>query len=108
MQNKVFEQDSFTIISQYWHNERAIYIARHHGIDAIAFNSDDVRYCKTYLKNHMREVLAKVKAVIDVMRYKQPRYRGKTMSIPGSQSTAFKDSVRKFSYPQNVEPINKN
>lgn len=103
---KVFGQDSITIISQCWHNERAVYIAKCHNIDAIAFNADDVRYRKSYLRNHAREILAKVKAVLDVMSHKQPRYLGDPMLIPGSQDTAFKDSIRMFSYPQTIEQEN--
>lgn len=66
----------------------------------------DGRYRKSYLRNHAREILAKVKAVLDVMCHKQPRYLGNPMLIPGSQDTAFKDSIRLFSYPQTIEPDN--
>ncbi len=100
---KIFGQDSITIISQKWHNERAVYIAQLHNIDAIAFNANDVRYRKSYLRNHAREVLAKAKAVLDVIFHKQPRYWGEMMQIPGSQDTTFKDSIRSFSYPQTIE-----
>jgi len=103
---EVFGQDSVTVISQCWHNERAIYIAEHHSLDAIAFNAKDVRYRKSYLKNHTREALAKVKVVLDDVFHKQPRYLGEYMMIPGSQSTAYKDSIRSFSYPNNVKQSN--
>ena len=103
---KVFGQDSLTIISQDWHNERAVYIALRHNIDAVAFNAADVHYRKSYLRNHAREALSKVKAVLDVMFHKQPKYLGEVMPIPGSQDTAFKDSIRSFSYPQTIESEN--
>lgn len=38
---RVFQQQRFTIISQRFHNERALWIARHYGINAIAFNARD-------------------------------------------------------------------
>lgn len=100
---KVFGEDSITIISQYWHNERAIYIAKNNHYkcyDAIAYNAKDVSYRKSYLKNHGREAAAKAKAVIDVVIHKQPHFLGEPMPIPGSQSTAFKDSIRAFTHPQ--------
>ena len=97
---KVFGEDSITVISQQWHNERAIYIAQHHQLEAIAFNAKEVYYRKAYLKNHTRELAAKAKAVIDVIIHKQPHFLGEPMPIPGSQSTAFKDSIRAFTHPQ--------
>ena len=52
---EVFGQDSVTVISQYWHNERALYIAEHAGLDAIAFNATDVQVNHAYLKNHRNQ-----------------------------------------------------
>lgn len=97
---KVFQEDSITVISQHWHNERAIYIAHHHQLEAIAYNAKEVYYRKTYLKNHAREAVAKSKAVLDVIFHKQPHFLGEPMPIPGSQDIAFKDSIRLFTYPQ--------
>ena len=39
---EVFGQNSITIISQQFHNERAIYIAKRKNIDAVGFNAKDV------------------------------------------------------------------
>ena len=92
--HKVFGQRSFTVISQYWHNERAVYIARKKGMDAIAFNAQDVSYRRAYLKNHTRESIAKVKVVWDVFTNKEPRYWGEPVAIPDGQTTEYKDSIR--------------
>ncbi|MBO7646503.1 MAG: YdcF family protein [Bacteroidales bacterium] len=78
---KVFGQDSVTVISQEWHNERAIYIARHHGIDAIALNAKDVSLKRNYVKNHAREALAKVKVVLDIIFHKKPKFLGEPVII---------------------------
>lgn len=91
---KVFGQDSVTVISQYWHNERAVYLARRIGVDAIAYNASDVEHRRSFLKNHVREMLAKVKAVADPLLDKRPRFLGDAVPIPGGQSTAYKDSIR--------------
>lgn len=79
----IFGQDSVTIISQPFHNERAIYLAGHNQIDAIAFNAQDVTSVwTTWLKIHSRELLARVKMFIDLMVGKQPRFLGEKVEIP--------------------------
>ena len=78
---EVFGQDSVTVISQRWHNERALYIARHAGLDAIAFKALDVQVKHAYLKNHIRELLAKVKVVMDVTFHKQPKFLGEQVKV---------------------------
>ena len=78
---EVFGQDSVTVISQYWHNERALFIAQYAGLDAIAFNATDVQVKHTYLKNHIRELLAKVKVVLDVTFQKQPKFLGEPVKV---------------------------
>ena len=63
---EIFGQDSMTIISQQFHNERALYLAKQYGIEAIGFNAKDVTYWKKRLKIHGREYLARVKMFIDL------------------------------------------
>lgn len=83
---KVFAQDSVTVISQNWHDERAIYIAEHYDLDAIAFCVQDYTAGRRiYLKNHLREALAKVKVVLDLMVNKQPHFLGNIELIPSPQ-----------------------
>lgn len=79
---KVFGQNSITVISQHWHNQRAIYVARKQGIDIVGFDAKDAIVRKAYIKNHIREMLAKVKAVIDVCFGKQPHFLGEPVIIP--------------------------
>ncbi len=67
---EIFGQNAITIISQKFHNERAIYIAQHFGIDAVAFNAKDV------YKIPVREYLARTKASLDVMFNVQPKFLG--------------------------------
>lgn len=77
---KVFGQKSFIVISQEFHNQRAVYIARKKGIKAYAFNAKSVgsRYG---FKTMQREKLAKVKAVLDVMINKSPKFLGDKIVI---------------------------
>lgn len=79
---EIFGQDSFTIISQKFHNERAICLARHYGISAIGFNAKDVRMAATNLKIAIgRESLARVKMYIDILINKQPKFLGEEINI---------------------------
>lgn len=68
----VYGQDSITIISQKYHNERALYQAKHLGIDAIAFNAKTPGRRTSWWRNRGREVLARVKLFIDVVRGMHP------------------------------------
>lgn len=65
---KTFGVDSCTIISQLFHNNRAIYMAEHVGLNAIGYNAPDSPFLYWRVKNHLREYLARVKAVIDAKR----------------------------------------
>ncbi|AUC83618.1 vancomycin high temperature exclusion protein [Lacinutrix sp. Bg11-31] len=77
---EIFSLTQCTIISQKFHNERAIYLAKKNGINAIAFNAKDItgRYG---LKTNLREYLAKTKAVLDVVFNVQPKFLGKKIEI---------------------------
>lgn len=68
----VYCQDSITIISQKYHNERALYQAKHLGIDAIAFNAKTPGRRTSWCRNRGREVLARVKLFIDIIRGIRP------------------------------------
>ena len=79
---EVFGQDSFTIISQKFHNERAVYLARHYGISATGFNAKDVRMAATNLKIAIaRESMARVKMYIDILLNKGPKFLGEPITI---------------------------
>lgn len=76
---EVFGQTSFTIISQEFHNQRAVFIARKNGIDAVAYNAKSPRFSK---RMKVREVLAKFKAMLDVyILPTQPKFLGEKIEI---------------------------
>jgi SanA protein len=77
---EVFGLTTFTIISQEFHNKRAIYLATKHGIDAIGFNATDLTGRYSY-KTKLREVFAKAKAVLDIIINVQPKFFGKKIII---------------------------
>lgn len=78
---EIFGQDSATIISQPFHNQRAIYLAGKEGIAAIGFNARDV-HPQAGFKVKMREKLARVKVFFDYLFSVQPKFLGPKVPIP--------------------------
>ncbi|MBR6444969.1 MAG: YdcF family protein [Prevotella sp.] len=71
--NKVYGLKSFTIISQKFHNERAIYQAEHMGLDLEniqAYNAKDPKTRRAHLTT-IREYFARVKMFLDLLTVKQ-------------------------------------
>ena len=69
--NKLYGLKSFTIISQEFHNERAIYQAEHLGLDVEniqAYNAKDPKSRRAYLTT-IREYFARVKMFMDLINY---------------------------------------
>lgn len=78
---KVFGQNKFTIISQKFHNERALFIAAKEHMAAIAFNATDVNK-HAGIKTKIREKLARVKAYLDYILGQKPKFLGPQIIIP--------------------------
>ena len=77
---EVFGQESITIISQKFHNERAIYIANKKGIEAVGYNARDVNsYANT--KIQIRESFARIKMMLDLLFNIQPKFLGEKIEI---------------------------
>ena len=77
---EIFGQISITVISQKFHNERAIYLAEKNGISAIGFNARDLSG-KYGLKTRIREYFARTKAFLDIMLGVEPKFLGKKIEI---------------------------
>lgn len=78
---KVFGQKSVTIISQKFHNERALFIAQKYGLNAVGYNAKDVGF-RDNIYTSFREKLARVKLFLDVYLFNtQPHFLGKKITI---------------------------
>jgi len=62
---EVFNQEKITVISQNFHNARALFISNHEGIEAIAFAAQDVPDGYS-LRTLLREYLARPNMLLDV------------------------------------------
>ena len=78
---EIFSQIAVTVISQPFHNQRAIYIASREGINAIGFNATDVDG-NVGFKVQAREKLARVKMFLDFWLGSKPKYLGKKIALP--------------------------
>lgn len=79
--NEVFSEDSITIISQEFHNQRALFIANKKYINAIGFNSKEVNKNCSF-KTRFREYFARVKCVLDIyILYTSPKFLGNKIKI---------------------------
>ncbi|MBU2995178.1 YdcF family protein [Cellulophaga baltica] len=76
----IFNLDSVTVISQKFHNDRAIYIAQKKGLTAIGFNATDLSGANGF-KVQLREYFARVKVFIDIATNKQPKFYGDKIEI---------------------------
>jgi SanA protein len=79
---EIFNQDSVTIISQQFHNERAVYIASKTGIKAIGFNAAEAGNTPG-VETPLREKFARVKTFLDFLTGKKPKFLGSKINIPG-------------------------
>ena len=82
---KVFGLDSFVVISQPDHVRRAVFTARGFGCDAYGYAAQDVngRYS---IKTTIREQLAKIAAVLDVILRRSPKFLGPREPLPGDKT----------------------
>lgn len=72
---KVYGYRTFTVISQRFHNERAIYLAEHTGLDVEdlqAYNAKEPTSALSMM-TFVREYFARVKMFIDIFTGKQPK-----------------------------------
>lgn len=78
---EIFGQDSLTIISQPFHNQRALFIANKENMFAIGFNAKDVS-TNVGFKTQLREKFARVKVYLDYLLGKEPKFLGPKVQIP--------------------------
>ena len=78
---KVFGLEDFVVVSQPFHVRRAVFLARGFGINAVGYEAEDVpgRYS---VKTCLREQLAKIAALVDVVIRRQPKFLGPLERVP--------------------------
>ncbi|MBC7554369.1 MAG: YdcF family protein [Taibaiella sp.] len=75
----IFGQSSFTIISQTFHNQRALFIANHKNLNTVAFCAADGNL---YWSATIREKFARIKMLLDLILNKQAKFYGDKIDMP--------------------------
>lgn len=81
----VYGLDSCIIISQQYHNERAIWQADHFGLKAVGYNAAPSHIRRNRIKNQVREFLARVKLMLDMTFGKKPIFDTYVIKTPSEQ-----------------------
>ena len=103
--SEVFMLKDMTIISQPFHNERALFIADKYGIDAVGFNAIEPLQGLASFKVNLREVFARIKCVFDVyFLHARPRFLGEPIKIGDTPMpvTPTNKPVRRTSKPKQL------
>ena len=83
---KIFGVSDLVVVSQPFHNERAVAIARHFDYSAVGYNADEV-VGMAGTKTWARERLARVKLLLDLFILdKQPKYLGEKEQTPDGEN----------------------
>ncbi|MCB0767657.1 MAG: YdcF family protein [Flavobacteriales bacterium] len=77
---RIFGQERLVIVSQRFHNERALYIARASGIDAIGFNAEETGITRTAY-SWVRERGARLKMWTDILLGVDPYFLGEPVTL---------------------------
>lgn len=77
---EIFGQHSYIIISQQFHNERAVFLAQNNGSEAFGYNAKDVNKYAGF-KTNVREKLARAKVFWDFLFGVEPKFGGEKIEI---------------------------
>jgi SanA protein len=83
----VFHVEDAVICTQGFHLPRAVFLARMHDIDAVGFEAR--AYLGHGYRDQFRELLARVRAVADVVFGTEPRFYGPPVPITGPASASW-------------------
>ncbi len=78
---EIFGQTQGIVVSQKFHNTRAVYIGRAHGIELYGYNAQDVIQHSGF-KTKLREFFSKAMCVLDVeLLHTEPKFLGEKIKI---------------------------
>lgn len=82
----VFLANSMTIVTQDFHLPRAVFIARHLGMEAYGVAAEGGEGTG---RDYTREIPASIKALLDLVLRRVPKYLGETIPLTGDGSTTW-------------------
>jgi len=78
---EIFNLQSFIVVSQHFHLERALFIGNWLGLEVEGYPAKDVSF-QSGFKVWVREKLARVKMLLEMLWGSQPKYLGDPVEIP--------------------------
>lgn len=79
---QVFSLRQVIIVTDGWHQPRALFLARAAGLDAVGFSSSDVPWSMS-VRTRVREWLSRVKALADIyVLHTRPKFLGESVHLP--------------------------
>lgn len=79
---EIFGAQNVTIVSQPFHNHRALFIANHIDLEANAYNAQDIPVRYSW-RVKGREILARIRVILDLyITNTQPKFLGEKHSLP--------------------------
>ncbi|MGE8427091.1 MAG: SanA/YdcF family protein [Sphingobacterium sp.] len=81
----IFNMDTAILVSQKYHLNRCVYLGDKLGIKSFGYSADRGVY-PGYKYYALREKLSVMKAVLDVMRNRKPKYLGKQVDVNGKSN----------------------
>ena len=85
---EIFQVTDAIIVTQEFHLSRAVYLARSKGITAFGIKADKRSYA-AISKLKIRETIANVKAFIEVLINKSPKFLGSKIPITGNSKLSY-------------------
>lgn len=81
--HKIFGADKIAIVSQEFHNKRALAIASHNDIEARALDAEDAELTSSQVWSWLRERVARGVLLVDLFLIeREPRFMGPPVSLP--------------------------
>jgi SanA protein len=80
---RVFDVRSVVVVTQRFHMARALYDARHAGLEATGYAADRRDYGRVMRRLQVREAAARVKTMADVVTSADPHFLGARIPITG-------------------------
>ncbi len=77
---EIFGQERVIVVSQPFHLARALFLARWRGLDDDGYAAADVPL-RFGVRTHLREIAARIAAILDLMLGTGPRYRGNPIAL---------------------------
>jgi SanA protein len=88
---RVFDVESAVVVTQGFHMSRALYDARHAGLEATGFIADRRRYGRVMARLRVREAAARIKTMGDVVTGADPHFLGAQIPITGDGRASWGD-----------------